>query len=130
MNTRSRGLETGDQPMGKVLDNPGASTQSLDASHDARKYTGATTKGAKSKLVPSDPAPQTDTNRKVTPEKLTKWVVDAANAVVGKIPAINTKETPMGSVGTTERVTTLAGVPWSSKRIGDDSVLDSPGDSR
>ena len=34
----------------------------------------------------------------------------------------------MGSVGTTDRVTTLAGVPWSSKRIGNDTALNFPGD--
>ena len=128
MNTRSRGLETGDQPMSEDPDNPGESTQSLEAPHDTRKSTGATTKGTKSKSVASDPAPQTDTKRKVTPGKLTKWVVDAANAVVGEIPAIKTKELHMGSVGTTDRVTTLAGMPWSSKSVGNDSVLNSPGD--
>ena len=128
MNTQSR--EADDQAMGEDPHNPWSSmlSLSLEAPHDARKSAGAVTKGTKGKSAASDSVPQIYAKRKVTPEKLTKWVVDTASAVVVKIPTIKTEETQMGSVGTTDKVTTLAGLPWSSKRVGNDTTLNFPGD--
>ena len=61
MNTRSRGLEAGDQGTSEDPHKPGSSILPLEAPHNARKSTGAIAKGTKCKLAASDPVPQTDT---------------------------------------------------------------------
>ena len=79
MNTRSRGLEAGDQVTSEDPHNPRSSILPLEAPHNARKSAGAITKVTKGPLpskagkpAASDSVPQTDSGRKVTPEKLTK----------------------------------------------------------
>ena len=97
--------------------------------------TGATVKGAKGPpasktgtTAASNSASHPETGRKVTPEKITKWLVDTASAVVDRIPAIKPGESQLGSVGTTYRACSLPGLPWSSKRAGNEPGFCFPGD--
>ena len=109
MNTRSRGVDAADQGTSEDPHNSRSSILPLEAPHNARKSTGAIANGTKGLLASktgttaaSDSVAQIETGRKVTPEKITKWFVDTASAVVDKIPTIKPRGSQMGSVGTTD----------------------------
>ena len=64
-----------------------------------------------------DAASHSETGRKITPEKLIKWVADKTNAITERIPVIKAKETPSNPMRTTDEVFTLLSLPWNSTGI-------------